>query len=375
MGRPLNKKYFGNTSVPPIGGEGIASFTIGGTNNNYTAIPTVASIGAPLNGGTQAVAGAILMTAKTATVDTSGAGDLTADYEVGDVLTVVGGTGTAATFTVASVKVGSAVIQDDGTTVWTTGDTITVSGAGWTTPAVFNVAADAGAITGLQTVNAGVYTGTLLADPIAVTSATVADAGGYQNDATIGFRFDVNAVTLTSGGSYSVLPANPVATTTDSAAGEGATLNVNYGVLSIAVGTAGAGYTVAPAVSLSGGNATVTSVLTSGTGGNAIVMTGRIVAGSTVALDVIKQTGSRRYLVTDGTNTGVVTLVADAVDAAGEANIVATDSAGGTYYVTKLTAHRALLTRGTGTQFATGQSVPWTLGNATLNTTVKIPNA
>ena len=90
---------------------------------------------------------------------------------------------------------------------------------------------------------------------------------------------------------------------------------------------------------------------------------------------IIRQKGSRKFLVTDGTNTGVVALVSNAVDAAGEASIVATDSASGTYYVTKLTAHRALVTRGTGTQFATGESVPWVLGTAVENVSVKIPNA
>jgi hypothetical protein len=57
--------------------------------------------------------------------------------------------------------------------------------------------------------------------------------------------------------------------------------------------------------------------------------------------------------------------------------IVATDSAGGTYYVTKLTARKATLTQGTGVQFATGASVPWVLEPtaATINATVRIPSA
>ena len=47
MGRPLNKKYFGNRNIGStattdngIGGEGVASVTIAGTNNNYIAVPT-----------------------------------------------------------------------------------------------------------------------------------------------------------------------------------------------------------------------------------------------------------------------------------------------------------------------------------------------
>ncbi len=156
----------------------------------------------------------------------------------------------------------------------------------------------------------------------------------------------------------------------------------------------GSGYTSAPTVTIADSDVgaetsgTATAVLTVDTGGvpgsttnqeNAISITGRIVAGATVALDVIKQTGSRRYLATDGTNIGVVELVGDAVDAAGEANIIATDSASGTYYVTKITAHRALVVPGTGTQFplvgGNPQSIPWVLDTAVLNTSVKISNA
>jgi hypothetical protein len=148
----------------------------------------------------------------------------------------------------------------------------------------------------------------------------------------------------------------------------------------------GSGYTSAPTVTIADSDAgaetsgTATAVLTVNTGQeNAITMTGRIVAGSTVALDVIKQTGARRYLVTDGTNTGVVELVGDAVDAAGEANIIARDSASGTYYVTKITAHRALVVPGTGTQFplvnGSAQSIPWELDTAVLNTSVRVANA
>jgi hypothetical protein len=162
-------------------------------------------------------------------------------------------------------------------------------------------------------------------------------------------------------------------------------------IAAIVMTNAGSGYTAVPTITVTDtvGGGGESTVLTSGAGGvtvaltavktNAITMTGRVVAGSTVALDVVKQTGSRRYLVTDGTNTGVVALVSEAVDAAGEAQIVATDSNNGTYYVTKLTAHRAVIVPGTGTQFplvgGNPQSVPWVLDTAVLDTSVKIPNA
>jgi hypothetical protein len=60
--------------------------------------------------------------------------------------------------------------------------------------------------------------------------------------------------------------------------------------------------------------------------------------------------------------------------------MTAVDSAGGTYYVTKLTARRALIVKGdrTGTQFTTGTAgitVPWSYDPAVLNQTVRILNA
>jgi len=88
-------------------------------------------------------------------------------------------------------------------------------------------------------------------------------------------------------------------------------------IAAIVMTNAGSGYTAVPTITVTDtvGGGGESTVLTSGAGGvtvaltavktNAITMTGRVVAGSTVALDVVKQTGSRRYLVTDGTNTGV----------------------------------------------------------------------
>jgi hypothetical protein len=48
-------------------------------------------------------------------------------------------------------------------------------------------------------------------------------------------------------------------------------------------------------------------------------------------------------------------------NAAGECSIAATDSAGGEYFVTKLTARKATVTRagGSGWLYATGQAAPW----------------
>lgn len=121
MGRPIKKIYFGNTSTPPIGGEGVASVTISGTNNDYTVKPTLA-VGAPsLPGGVQAVVAVTTMRVATVTVVAGGTG-----YTNGDVLTVVGlGTGTAATLTVTNALAG--VIQAGGVSITTGGSYSTVT--------------------------------------------------------------------------------------------------------------------------------------------------------------------------------------------------------------------------------------------------------
>lgn len=311
MGRPLNKKYFGNrntgsasvTTDDGIGGAGVASVTLGGTNSGYTAIPTATFATTPkLPGGVRATGTAVVAVTNTAALTIVSGGTL---YAVGDVLTLVGlGAGTAATVTVATVD-----------------------------------APETGVITG---------------------------------------------VTLTTGGAYtSVTDLTTLATTTNSEDGSGATITVtDLKIASITITEKGSGYTSAPAVTISG-TATGTAVLEADTGAigsvtnneNAIQMVAFLTGGSAVAVDIIKQVSTNRYKVTDGTRTGIVALTATEADAAGEGSILATDSAGGTYYVTKLTAHKATVTRGTGTQFATNEAVAWTFGSATVNATVQIANA
>tara|TARA_R110000868_G_scaffold733_1_gene5331 strand:- start:520 stop:1203 length:684 start_codon:yes stop_codon:yes gene_type:complete len=154
---------------------------------------------------------------------------------------------------------------------------------------------------------------------------------------------------------------------------------------SITITESGSGYTSAPTVDLTGvggGDATATTVLTVSTGNvgsstnqeNAIIMTAFLTGGSALVVDVIEQVSTDRYKVTDGTRTGIVKLKSSAVTTAGEASIVATDAAAGTYYVTKLTAKKAKLTQGTGTVYVTDSSYPWTFGTADA-TYCKISNA
>jgi hypothetical protein len=82
--------------------------------------------------------------------------------------------------------------------------------------------------------------------------------------------------------------------------------------------------------------------------------------------DILKQESSRRYLVKNSEGVGQVKLVA-AAPATGEMSIIATDTGGATYYVIKLTAHKATLVNIDGTPlFADNATAGWTLGSAAL---------
>jgi hypothetical protein len=118
---------------------------------------------------------------------------------------------------------------------------------------------------------------------------------------------------------------------------------------------------------------------------NAILIYAKTTSGGTVQLgDIIKQEGSRRYKILTRDGISVCKLVAG-TPAYQQATVTATDSTGHTYYVTKLTAHKALLVPygSSGHEFPSStqngvtiyQSVEWTFGSATLNSTVKVANA
>jgi hypothetical protein len=141
--------------------------------------------------------------------------------------------------------------------------------------------------------------------------------------------------------------------------------------------TRGTGYTSAPSVTFTGANTTLAEGSTTLTSSvtNALNANARITGGTVgKSADILSQRSSRRYRVRNADGTGVCALVPRLPTAVGEMALIATDSASGTYYVTKLTAHLATLTSIDGTEFEDGDNVRWTLGSAVLNTSVSIAN-
>ena len=91
-------------------------------------------------------------------------------------------------------------------------------------------------------------------------------------------------------------------------------------------------------------------------------------SNSVVGGDILKQESSRRYLVQNAQGQGQCKLITTSTLTAGTMNIIATDWNGSTYFVNKLTAHRAIVVRSTAsTAFLVldGASTGWTLGAAT----------
>lgn len=149
--------------------------------------------------------------------------------------------------------------------------------------------------------------------------------------------------------------------------------------LGVTLLTAGSGYTSAPTATLpatTGTTATFTIALTTGVQ-NALAFSSYLTTGTQAVTggDIMKQEASRRYLVNNSEGIGQVKLVAKDDLAAGEMNLIATDGAGSTFYVTKLTARKATVIGRTGTSTAvvtSGASVGWTLGVATGTTQVTL---
>lgn len=193
MGRPLNKKYFGNRNVGStsttgddgIGGNRVASVTIT-TPGSYAggSSPTV-SFSAPDLAGVGAVTatGDVVMEALSAVATAAGNG-----YNVGDVLTVSYG-GQTATFTVATLTGGA--------------------GSGVATVTV---------------TNAGSFTATTAG----AKATTVAPAGGTLCTLTITYR--VKSVTMTEKGSGYSTVADALPTFSAGAAVGASVLEVDSGV-------------------------------------------------------------------------------------------------------------------------------------------------
>ena len=290
MGRPLNKKLFGNKNFPyqdqavggPTGdgGEGVRTITVSNSGTLYSQGTTL-SIGAPnLAGGVQA----------TISYSINSAGNI------------------------------SVSVTNSGTG-YTAAPALTVTKASTVTPTADATSGNL-TLTNVSSV-AGIYVGMRIDGSPGVQASTYVKS------------VDTNTITLTN-----IMTAS---TTTNGFAfsDQGASFAKTVTLFASTV--------TQNAIAFS-------SFLLAKDGGSSAVTGG----------DIMKQEASRRYLVNNSQGRGQVKLVAN-VPAAGEMTIIATDTGGATYYVTKLTAHKATLVNISGSPlFADNATAGWTLGSASL---------
>lgn len=320
MGRPLNKKYFGNRNVGSatttaddgIGGKSVASITLNAIGT-YTTRPIVTLTGTPDLVKGEAATATITSEAKTGAVTTAGTG-------------------------------------------YTVGDTLTLSTAGGTAVAVVASTTGANPTGPIGTVN---FTGTGASRGSfeALPGAKIAAVGGTGTGAEITITFQAKSVVVVPGSGYT--------TTTPSAS---STQSVTFSAVTMTspianTATVGSGFNPEPAI--------IAYAYTASSSKQADIV-------KQVSTDRYK------VVTSDTTTPIIAKLITVGTPAAvGEMMITATDSDGKPYFVKKLTSRKVVIVPDTssvtGHQFpATSAGVyqrpQWTFGTATANVSVKIEN-
>jgi len=410
MGRPLNKKFFGNRNIgrngregiryvdhsgggegiqhdypegdDGIGGKGIASYGSIVAGSGWTTEPD-ASIKKPSLPGGVIAEGVFHYKALSFATTDNGTG-----YIVGDVLEVDTGTQTTkARAPVASIlTVGvTPTISDDGTN-YDSGDLVTFQNVNLSRDfKVRVVTAVAGDATVVSVEQHAVWTGAGAAPTTTAGWSASTSEGLVDNNGTglvlSGLTWGVYAFgAVTVAGDYTGFPSTGVAGTLTSvspATGTGAKADVTMGLLSVAVTEQGSGYVNSadaalvfdPAATPTNASGVAAFVADTGAVGSATNQENAIIARvyydeEVQIADIVKQQGSRNYIVIVQSYPGgpstvqddepvLARLVARVPQDIGEyaplkeMTIRATDDNGNTYFVTKLTARRATLHRDT----------------------------
>lgn len=212
-----------------------------------------------------------------------------------------------------------------------------------------------------------------------VTFAGITGVVGYV--ATVGSGVgEIQSITFTqagtSRGEFTTLPASLTNVAVVGGSGTLGTVNIAFRAKEVVITNPGSGYTDATdAAATFTQSVTGTTVLTT-TNEKAIAAFAFVTGGSNKIADIVKQVGSRRYKVQTADGTMVCALVTNGVaNAEGEMTITATDSDGGTYYVSKLSSRIATLVADTGTQFEDGARVAWNLDTAVEGVSVSLASA
>jgi hypothetical protein len=112
--------------------------------------------------------------------------------------------------------------------------------------------------------------------------------------------------------------------------------------------------------------------------GNQIVMKAYITGGSVQDTTLVNQKATKKFRCTnsDGTETLQLTAVVHGSLAEGQCQITGTDSAGGTYFASKITGrHFHVGALGTGSQFAVGDKALLVASGPVENVSLSVPNS
>src|SRR6185312_14468942 len=258
----------GVTIAPPTSGITATATAVLGYAISSVAVNVAGSYQGMVTLGTSGPGtGAVLvptMKAVTATPVAFGTG-----YAIGDTITFAGGTfGTAAIGTVVTANLASLALLAGGSG-YAQNDTITLAGGTFSTPAVITVTSvSSGVITGFNITNAGSYS-------VEASSFTQGSTSGSGTGATFNTAvWGVNSLNISTPGSYTALPSNPVTQASTSGSGTGATFTVLWGLLTVAVSAGGSGFTSQSALTVSGAGAGgATGTLTLAASGSVISFT------------------------------------------------------------------------------------------------------
>jgi hypothetical protein len=279
MGRPLNKKYFGNTNLSGtgVGGTSVASIALGTAGSGYSQGVTV-TLSAPQLPGVTA----------------------TASVQVNP------STGAVTSYTVLTAGSG-----------YTSAPTATLVTPAQKTPTGTGVNA---ALTITVSSVAGIFAG-----------MTVSGINVGTNAKVVSFVASTKVVTVSVANSAAITAGTTITFTDD-------------------------GTMAAP------GNVALIPRVTEGP---QVIIASAFTGSSSKVADIVKQVGGRRYKINTVDTAGtpiIAKLVATDATAVGEMTIKAYDVNENAYYVTKLTAHKALLTQlagGSNYVYASGETAPW----------------
>ena len=164
--------------------------------------------------------------------------------------TATTGVGTGATFNAALYGILTFAITTAGS--YTVGPTTfsQYSATGGGTGASFQ--AGVFGITTFSITNGGYYTAPAVTTFTAASSSGVGTGAEFQNA-----TYNKQKLSIATAGVYTVVPSSPNSVTTTTGSGSGMTVNLSFGIGTVALGNAGSLYYYAPAITVSYGNAVV----------------------------------------------------------------------------------------------------------------------